>query len=219
MNIIYSSHEGTQDTQPLSVDTTSSAYSVYLRKNIRRAIKEDSMGNQTPVWEYDEAVLSKEDYLKYREDMVLEALGVQEEAISNISKIAALSALNTLGVSVSEKAQSEATTILAKIAGLTSPPSGEEWVDSVYYPVGVEVTFKGETYTCKQAHVSMVDWTPVNRGNLWKKVKRYPNWDSTKVYNKSDMVFHLGKVWKSKSDNNRSEPSVDENWNEFRQSE
>ena len=50
--------QGSQETQPETFDTTSSAVVVYQRKNIERVTTADG----TELWQYDEREMSKEEY-------------------------------------------------------------------------------------------------------------------------------------------------------------
>lgn len=51
--------------RPQEVDTTSSKTSVFLRRNIRETARVDEFGNEVTWFEYEEAVLSKEEYKEY----------------------------------------------------------------------------------------------------------------------------------------------------------
>lgn len=51
---------------PPLLDTTSSEYVTYVRKNVREIHEQDPVTNQnTTSYEYDEAILSKQDYALY----------------------------------------------------------------------------------------------------------------------------------------------------------
>jgi len=51
---------------PVAVDETSSKTSVYLRKNITEQTETDSEGKETKYFEYDEAILTKDEYKLYQ---------------------------------------------------------------------------------------------------------------------------------------------------------
>lgn len=68
MVLNYKHVVGSQPEKPLEVDETSSKYSVYLRKNI--VSKEVTDNNITSTfWEYDEAILTKEEYDEYKKEI------------------------------------------------------------------------------------------------------------------------------------------------------
>lgn len=55
--------------KPELLDTTSSKTSVYLRKDIVEKTVTDMDGNETIMYEYDEAVLSNAEYEDYKKDL------------------------------------------------------------------------------------------------------------------------------------------------------
>lgn len=65
MNVEFRKSQGTQEKQPLMVDTTLSDYVVYIRKNITYVTATDK--NDASHWEYDECIIPKEDYEKNKE--------------------------------------------------------------------------------------------------------------------------------------------------------
>lgn len=54
--------------RPITPDTTSSHYYVYLRKNIEQIETEDESGNTYIMYEYDELKIPKEMYPLYAEE-------------------------------------------------------------------------------------------------------------------------------------------------------
>ncbi|MFC7443188.1 chitinase [Laceyella putida] len=48
--------------------------------------------------------------------------------------------------------------------------AASEWAPNVNYKVGDQVTYQGSTYSCLQAHTSLVGWEPPNVPALWKFV-------------------------------------------------
>lgn len=62
------------DSKPVEVDTASSAYTVYIRKNIEAVQKEDPQneGSTYTAYEYDEAKLTQQEYLVYLSDQASE---------------------------------------------------------------------------------------------------------------------------------------------------
>ena len=56
---------GSQEQKPSELDTSSSAYFVYQRKNIERVTFTDEMSGGTyEMWQYDERKLTKDEYAK-----------------------------------------------------------------------------------------------------------------------------------------------------------
>lgn len=71
MQITYKHTQGSQAERPKIVDTESSKTVVYLRKNIERVTKVDSITeNEYEVWQYDEATISHSDYMVYLNEMI-----------------------------------------------------------------------------------------------------------------------------------------------------
>lgn len=57
---------GSQTVKPVNIDSTSSRTVVYIRKNITRVTKEDTMSKVKSVfWEYDEAIIPIEYYVEH----------------------------------------------------------------------------------------------------------------------------------------------------------
>lgn len=54
---------GTQSEKPAEIDTTSSQYVVYIRKDIEAFEEMDSEGNQTKGWKYKECVVPNNNYI------------------------------------------------------------------------------------------------------------------------------------------------------------
>lgn len=81
----YKSESG---VAPELLDTTSSAYYTYIRKNVQEVEKEDPDGTKRTMFEYDEAKLTKAEYALYR---VSEAAGedntAAQEAIAELAEI------------------------------------------------------------------------------------------------------------------------------------
>ena len=55
---------GSQSEKPSALDTNSSAFFVYQRKNIERVTSTDEQGSSYEMWEYDERKLTKDEYAK-----------------------------------------------------------------------------------------------------------------------------------------------------------
>ncbi len=49
----------------------------------------------------------------------------------------------------------------------TTPPSIPAWAPNTAYASGAKVTYNGVTYTCRQAHTSLVGWEPPNVPARW----------------------------------------------------
>lgn len=72
---------GTQTQQPAVLDLTSSPSTVYIRKNITKATVRDAEGVKIPVWKYDEAAISRDEYEK-NEAIYSELVVMIEQAAS-----------------------------------------------------------------------------------------------------------------------------------------
>lgn len=71
----------TSNDYPQLVDTTSSPTTVYLRKNIKAVDVEDEMtGNTRTEYHYDEAAISKDEYI----NMLHEQQEVTDEALQEL---------------------------------------------------------------------------------------------------------------------------------------
>ena len=64
MNLHYETVTGSQAEKPSELDTTSSANYVYYRKNIKQIEQTDEQGNTVKLWQYDEAKVTKQEYLQ-----------------------------------------------------------------------------------------------------------------------------------------------------------
>ena len=82
--MIYKYREGTQAEKPKEIDAISSAKVVYVRKNIREVEKEDLDGSTYTVWGYDEAEMSKEDFVAYSQALSLEKQAAMDETLADI---------------------------------------------------------------------------------------------------------------------------------------
>lgn len=58
-------YKSESDTMPDEIDTVSSPTTVYLRRNIRTEERTDDMGEKRTVYVYDEAKVSKTEYMDY----------------------------------------------------------------------------------------------------------------------------------------------------------
>lgn len=63
----YKTVRGSQQEKPPELDLTSSPDRVYLRRNVERITETDPMtGTAIPLWQYEEAVLTLEEYQVYK---------------------------------------------------------------------------------------------------------------------------------------------------------
>lgn len=70
MELIYKTVRGSQQERPAERDLTSSPDKVYLRRNIERITETDSMGSgPIQLWQYDEAILTPEEYQEYKAEI------------------------------------------------------------------------------------------------------------------------------------------------------
>lgn len=83
--MVYKRVTGTQEERPLEIDTKSSKSVVYIRRDIERVEKEDDQGNTYEVWEYDEAILTPEEYELYAKEMDSPSLDLMMQRINDIT--------------------------------------------------------------------------------------------------------------------------------------
>lgn len=62
--MIYKTVTGSQAEKPAELDTTSSAEYVYYRRNIKQIEQTDGQGNMVTLWQYEEAKVSRQEYLQ-----------------------------------------------------------------------------------------------------------------------------------------------------------
>lgn len=76
---------GSQAEKPSELDTTSSGYFVYQRKNIiRTRYTDNSTGSEYELWEYDERKLTKEEYARIREQELEDDLTQMQLALTEL---------------------------------------------------------------------------------------------------------------------------------------
>lgn len=66
LNLEYKKRQGFMQEAPLEVDKTSSPSTVYLRKDIKKI---EAVEDTAEHWEYEEAQLTKEEYIEYLEQI------------------------------------------------------------------------------------------------------------------------------------------------------
>lgn len=94
-------------SKPLTIDTTSSNYVVYVRKNIQyvEAVEGTDGTNGTPAhYEYDEAIVDKKDYEENKDLILSMIFGETTDTITLIN-----GAINDLANAISELTNSAAT--------------------------------------------------------------------------------------------------------------
>lgn len=94
-------------SKPLTIDTTSSNYVVYVRKNIQyvEAVEGADGTNGTPAhYEYDEAIVDKKDYEENKDLILSMIFGETTDTITLIN-----GAINDLANAISELTNSTAT--------------------------------------------------------------------------------------------------------------
>ena len=94
-------------SKPLAIDTTSSNYVVYIRKNIQyvEAVEGTDGMNGTPAhYEYDEAIIDKKDYEENKDLILSMIFGETTDSITLIN-----GAINDLANAISELTNSTAT--------------------------------------------------------------------------------------------------------------
>ena len=94
-------------SKPLTIDTTSSNYVVYIRKNIQyvKAVEGTDGMNGTPAhYEYDEAIIDKKDYEENKDLILSMIFGETTDSITLIN-----GAINDLANAISELTNSTTT--------------------------------------------------------------------------------------------------------------
>ena len=94
-------------SKPLTIDTTSSNYVVYIRKNIQyvEAVEGTDGMNGTPAhYEYDEAIIDKKDYEENKDLILSMIFGETTDTIALIN-----GAINDLANAISELTNSTTT--------------------------------------------------------------------------------------------------------------
>ncbi len=67
MELTYKTVRGSQQTRPEDLDLTSSPDKVYLRRNITTVTEANATtGESIHLWQYDEAILTREEYAQYK---------------------------------------------------------------------------------------------------------------------------------------------------------
>lgn len=85
MQLNWRTVEGTQAEQPKTIDTASSPYCVYIRKDIKQVEKTDANENTVKMWRYQEAILTIPEYLQYQQELAeCETLSQKELLESNL---------------------------------------------------------------------------------------------------------------------------------------
>lgn len=77
--------KGSQEEPPLELDTTSSEYFVYQRRNIQRInYTDETNGNVYELWEYEERKLTREEYVTLRANKLEEELTQTQIAMTEL---------------------------------------------------------------------------------------------------------------------------------------
>ena len=211
-------------TRPPEVDATSSATTVYERRNIRRETTEDEMtGGAVIQWVYEQREYTREEWEAMNSPAtkaILEAVfGVgdkvavaAEQAQETRQEVKTLNAAAGIAfVTMAEAGQIDAVTA-AEHADLFTP-----WSYPVAYRTGqIRRYTDGKLYKCLQDHTSQEDWTPPAAVSLWAAVadpaEEWPEWSQPvcahDAYNAGDKVSHNGGKWVSTTDGNVWEPGV-----------
>lgn len=91
MEIKWRAVEGTQLEKPKEIDTASSPFAVYVRRNITQKTKEQESGEKVTVWVYDEAKLTLAEYAQYQKELAeCNSLSQQELMDSNLVLMGAI---------------------------------------------------------------------------------------------------------------------------------
>ena len=77
--------QGSQSEKPLELDTTSSKFFVYQRKNIQRVTATNDLTEDTyEYWQYEERKLTKDEYARMREAELEEELTQTQLALAEL---------------------------------------------------------------------------------------------------------------------------------------
>lgn len=77
--------QGSQEEKPLELDTTSSEFFVYQRKNIQRVTATSDLTQNTyEYWEYEERKLTKDEYARMREAELEDELTQTQLALAEL---------------------------------------------------------------------------------------------------------------------------------------
>lgn len=91
MEIKWRTVEGTQLEKPKEIDTASSPFTVYVRRNITQKTIEQESGEKVTVWVYDEAKLTLAEYAQYQKELAeCNSLSQQELMDSNLVLMGAI---------------------------------------------------------------------------------------------------------------------------------
>lgn len=189
--------QGSQAARPAEIDTTSSAVTVYQRRNIERTTVENDDGTATELWRYDERQMTRGEYADMR--------------AASMSAVAAIAF-----VTLSE------TGAIDDVTAGEHPEMFAEWEPEVSYAPGNIRRYSEQLYRCIQAHTSQADWTPDTAVSLWTRIadpaEEWPEWSQPvgahDAYAAGDKVSHNGKHWTSSADGNVWEPGV-YGWEEY----
>lgn len=183
--------QGSQTTRPAEIDTSSSAVTVYQRRNIERVTVENGDGTTTELWQYEERQMTREEYTDMQ--------------AANMSAVAIIAF-----VTLSE------TGAIDDVTAGEHPEMFAEWEPEVTYTPGNIRRYGEQLYRCLQSHTSQPDWTPDVAVSLWAKIadpaEEWPEWaqpvGAHDAYNNGDKVSHNGKHWCSTVDGNVWEPGI-----------
>lgn len=93
--------------------------------------------------------------------------------------------------------------------------------DAIAYTTGFRVTYNGVLYEVISGHISQSKWKPSQTPSLFEPIGPYINqlddvptdWDLTNRvigYSAGEECIHNGKIWRSTSNNNTTEPETNE---------
>ena len=76
--------QGSQPNRPTEFDTTSSATTVYQRRNIHTTTVEEENGETVILWEYDERELTRDEFTGLSLQNALSAIASIEDALCEL---------------------------------------------------------------------------------------------------------------------------------------
>lgn len=82
MEIKWRTVTGSQEQKPEAIDKTSSSEVVYLRRNIKRTYKTEEKGGVVLLWQYEEAIVTQEEYAQY-DTVVMEIVQAELDSMAS----------------------------------------------------------------------------------------------------------------------------------------
>ena len=225
MKTWYKVHDS-RTTRPSELDATSSATTVYERRNIRQETRTDpTSGDAAEVteWVYEQREYTREEWNAMNSPATRAIL----EAVTGVGDKVGAAAEQTKEMQQEVKTLNAAAgitfVVMAEAGQIDAVTAAEHadlftsWACPVDYKTGqIRRYTDGKLYKCLQDHTSQADWTPPAAVSLWAAVadpaEEWTEWSQPlgahDAYGAGDKVSHNGKHWISDIDGNVWEPGV-----------